>query len=32
MQGAAALVLRSLYEEEITGEQMSAFFHTESSR
>jgi dihydroorotate dehydrogenase (fumarate) len=29
--GAAALVLRSLYEEEISGEQMSAFFHSESS-
>src|SRR5215813_5105242 len=28
--GAAALVLRSLYEEEITGEQMSAFFHSDS--
>ncbi|HXV61154.1 MAG TPA: dihydroorotate dehydrogenase-like protein [Vicinamibacteria bacterium] len=28
--GAGALVLRPLYEEEITGEQMSAFFHTES--
>src|SRR5215813_14502781 len=28
--GAAALVLRSLYEEEIIGEQMSAFFHSES--
>jgi dihydroorotate dehydrogenase (fumarate) len=28
--GAAALVLRSLFEEEITGEQMSAFFHSES--
>jgi dihydroorotate dehydrogenase (fumarate) len=28
--GAAMLVLRSLYEEEITGEQMDAFFHTES--
>jgi dihydroorotate dehydrogenase (fumarate) len=28
--GAAALVLRSLYEEEITGEQMSGYFHTES--
>jgi dihydroorotate dehydrogenase (fumarate) len=25
--GAAMLVLRSLYEEEITGEQMDAFFH-----
>jgi dihydroorotate dehydrogenase (fumarate) len=29
-QGAAALVLRSLYEEEITGEQLSAFFASES--
>ena len=28
--GAAMLVLRSLYEEEITGEQMDAFLHTES--
>lgn len=28
--GAAALVLRSLYEEEITSEQMSAFFHSDS--
>jgi dihydroorotate dehydrogenase (fumarate) len=28
--GAAMIVLRSLYEEEITGEQMAAFFHTES--
>ena len=28
--GAAALVLRSVYEEEITGEQMSAFFHSEN--
>ena len=28
--GAALLVLRSLYEEEITGEQMDAFFNTES--
>jgi len=28
--GAAALVLRSLYEEEITSEQMSAFFSSES--
>jgi dihydroorotate dehydrogenase (fumarate) len=28
--GAAAFVLRPLYEEEITGEQMSAFFHSES--
>ena len=29
-EGAAALVLRSLYEEEITGEQMAAFFQSES--
>ena len=29
-EGAAALVLRSLYEEEITGEQMDAFFQNES--
>jgi dihydroorotate dehydrogenase (fumarate) len=28
--GAAMLVLRSLYEEEITGEQMDTFLHTES--
>jgi dihydroorotate dehydrogenase (fumarate) len=28
--GAAMLVLRSLYEEEITGEQMDALFHVES--
>jgi dihydroorotate dehydrogenase (fumarate) len=28
--GAAMLVLRSLYEEEITGEQMDAFFNEES--
>jgi dihydroorotate dehydrogenase (fumarate) len=28
--GAALLVLRSLYEEEITGEQMDAFFSSES--
>jgi dihydroorotate dehydrogenase (fumarate) len=28
--GAALLVLRSLYEEEITGEQMEAFFNSES--
>jgi dihydroorotate dehydrogenase (fumarate) len=28
--GAAALVLRPLYEEEATGDQMGAFFHTES--
>jgi dihydroorotate dehydrogenase (fumarate) len=27
--GAAALVLRPLYEEEVTGEQMGAFFHSE---
>jgi dihydroorotate dehydrogenase (fumarate) len=27
--GAAAFVLRPLYEEDITGEQMSAFFHSE---
>ena len=30
-QGAAALVLRSLHEEEITGEQMDEFFQNESS-
>jgi dihydroorotate dehydrogenase (fumarate) len=29
-EGAAALVLRPLYEEEITGEQMGDFFHSES--
>ena len=29
-EGAAALVLRSLYEEEIVGEQMDAFFHSDS--
>jgi dihydroorotate dehydrogenase (fumarate) len=29
-EGAAAVVLRSMFEEEITGEQMEAFFHTES--
>jgi len=29
-EGAAALVLRSLYEEDVTGEQMAGFFHTES--
>jgi dihydroorotate dehydrogenase (fumarate) len=29
-EGAAAFVLRSLYEEEITGEQMSAFFFSET--
>jgi dihydroorotate dehydrogenase (fumarate) len=29
-EGAAALVLRPLYEEEITGEQMSAFLHSET--
>jgi dihydroorotate dehydrogenase (fumarate) len=28
--GAAALVLRPLFEEEITGEQMGGFFHSES--
>ena len=28
-QGASAVVLRSLFEEEITGEQMEAFFHAE---
>ena len=28
-EGAAALVLRSLYEEEIVGEQMDAFFHSD---
>ena len=28
--GAAALVLRSLHEEEVTGEQMSGFFQSES--
>ncbi|HEX5107249.1 MAG TPA: dihydroorotate dehydrogenase-like protein [Vicinamibacterales bacterium] len=28
--GAAMLVLRSLYEEEITGEQMDSFFHVEA--
>lgn len=28
--GASALVLRSLFEEEITGEQMAAFFSSES--
>lgn len=28
--GAAMLILRSLYEEEITGEQMDAFLHVES--
>ncbi|HEX3084517.1 MAG TPA: dihydroorotate dehydrogenase-like protein [Pyrinomonadaceae bacterium] len=27
--GAAALVLRSLYEEEITSEQMSSYFHSD---
>ena len=27
--GAAAIVLRSLYEEEITGEQIDAFLNTE---
>jgi dihydroorotate dehydrogenase (fumarate) len=30
--GAALLVLRSLYEEEITGEQMDAFLNAESHR
>ena len=29
-QGAAAVVLRSMFEEEITGEQMSAFFSSET--
>lgn len=29
-EGAAALVLRSLYEEEITGEQMDAFLHSDT--
>src|SRR5262245_12228530 len=28
--GAAAFVLRPLFEEEVTGEQMSAFFSSES--
>ena len=28
--GAAAFVLRSLYEEQITGEQMDGFFQSES--
>ena len=28
--GAAAIVLRSLYEEEIKGEQMEAFYQSES--
>ena len=28
-EGAAALVLRSLYEEEVVGEQMDAFFYSE---
>jgi len=28
--GAAAIVLRSLYEEDITGEQIDAFLHSES--
>ncbi|HSE42951.1 MAG TPA: dihydroorotate dehydrogenase-like protein [Acidobacteriota bacterium] len=28
--GASAIVLRSLYEEEITGEQMAGFYNTES--
>jgi dihydroorotate dehydrogenase (fumarate) len=30
-EGAAALVLRSLYEEDVTGEQMDAFFQSENS-
>jgi dihydroorotate dehydrogenase (fumarate) len=30
--GAAAIVLRSVYEEEIVGEQMDGFFHAESHR
>jgi|SRR5215204_1359705 len=29
-QGAAAVVLRSMFEEEIAGEQMESFFNTES--
>ena len=29
-EGAAALVLRSIHEEEITGEQMDEFFHSET--
>jgi dihydroorotate dehydrogenase (fumarate) len=29
-QGASAIVLRSLYEEDITSEQMSAFYNSES--
>jgi len=29
-EGAAALVLRSLYEEDVKGEQMAAFFYSES--
>jgi dihydroorotate dehydrogenase (fumarate) len=29
-EGAAAIVLRSLYEEEIKGEQIAAFLHSES--
>jgi dihydroorotate dehydrogenase (fumarate) len=29
-EGAAALVLRSLYEEDVIGEQMAGFFNTES--
>ena len=28
--GASAVVLRSMFEEEITGEQMNAFFYAES--
>jgi len=30
-EGAAALVLRSLHEEEVTGEQMDGFFNSENS-
>ncbi len=29
-EGASALVLRPLYEEEVTGEQMGEFFHSET--
>jgi dihydroorotate dehydrogenase (fumarate) len=29
-EGAAAFVLRSLFEEDITGEQLSGFFHSET--
>ncbi|MET0625655.1 MAG: dihydroorotate dehydrogenase-like protein [Pyrinomonadaceae bacterium] len=29
-EGAAAVVLRSMFEEELAGEQMESFFHTES--